>query len=194
MHLLAFLLMLATPFWETLSPREWNNEQLMLMLTDSPWAQTTTFREGSPAPIYLASAKPMREAEAELLRRFTLKIGAANMPDSASRREYEDFLAENDGKVVVIAIRNINLKILAEAEEGKRMEEESYMKVGKKKIKLSGHFPPTPADPVLRLIFPRPAELGKEIQFELYMAGFTGPYRSAIFKLKDLVYKGKTEL
>ncbi|MBI4904094.1 MAG: hypothetical protein HY820_10695 [Acidobacteria bacterium] len=194
MHVFTFLLMLAAPFWETLAPREWNDEQLTQMINDSPWAQTTTFRDGNPAPVYLASAKPMREAEAELLRRYTLKIGTQNMPDSASRREYEEFLSENEGKVVVIAIRNLNLKILAEAAEGRLMENESYLKAGRKKLKMSGHFPPTPGDPVLRLIFPRPQGPVKEITFELYMPGFTGPYRQASFRIKDLVYKGKTEM
>ncbi len=197
MHLaLLALLAFAQNFWETKPVRQWSDEQLLDMLTESPWAQTTTLREGSPLPVYLATAKPVRDAEGEWMRRYTAKLQQKKIPlgSDNSKLEYEAFLKENEGKVVVLGIRNPDLKALAQAEESKSMEEESFLKVGRKKIKMTGHFPPGESDPVLRLVFPRPPETVKEITFELYLPGVTGPYRAVTFRLKDLVFEGKTEM
>lgn len=197
MHL-ALLLLLAfdEKFWERKPAREWSDEQLLIMLSDSPWAQTTVLRDAAPLPVYLATAKPIRAAEQEWMRRYMqqLRQKQTPAPSDNSRLEYEAFLKENNGKVVVLAIRNPNLKALAQAEESKSMEEESFLKVGRKKIKMTGHFPPGESDPVLRLVFPRPPDTAKEITFELYIPGVTGPYRSASFKLKDLLFEGKPEM
>ena len=60
--------------------------------------------------------------------------------------------------------------VLAGPREVKRMKEESFLRVGRKGYKMTGHFPPTPADPYLRLIYPR--EIGpndKSLVFELYL-------------------------
>src|ERR1017187_11017459 len=68
MHLVcAWLALLASPFWETKAPSEWTDAQIELLLHDSPWAEMA-----EPAPavqVYLATARPLREAEAELARR-----------------------------------------------------------------------------------------------------------------------------
>ncbi|HUQ92205.1 MAG TPA: hypothetical protein VM120_11040 [Bryobacteraceae bacterium] len=190
MHVIPLWMLLAGRFWEAAPARQWSDEQLLEILKDSPWAQLTSFRDGADLPVYLATAQPMRDAEAEYLRRSLLRRQAKPL----ARSEYEIFLSENEGKVIVLAVRNPNLLALAEDAEVKRMEEESILKVGKKKLKMSGHFPPAEFDPVLRMVFPKPAEAVKELNFELYIPGVTGPYRQAVFKLKDLNYQGKPEM
>lgn len=197
MHFLLFAAMLAAPFWETKAPRDWNDEQLNELLHDSPWAQVTQFQRAAPLAVYLATAKPMREAEEESQRRYTAKLPPAKQPtDLGARNEYESFLEEKAGQVIVLGVLDPNLKALAEAEEVRRMEEECYLKIGRKKFKISGHFPPAGADPVLRLVFPRPEEAAtaKELVFELYLPGTTGGYRQAAFRLKGMTYKGKLEM
>ena len=194
MHLFLLLAMLlAPPFWETKPPREWNDEDLVRMFNDSPWAQATDFRGAAPVSVYISSAKPMRDAEEEAIRRYTSKQPGRQPPDMGARNEYLAYLDENPGKSVVLAIRNPNPTALAQAEETKHMEDESYLKAGGKKLKMTGYFPPAPADPVLRLVFPRPPSQPKEFTFEIYIPGATGPYRQASFRLKDLFYRGQPE-
>ena len=82
---------------------------------------------------------------------------------------------------------------MAEAQEIKQMEEQSKLKAGGKTHKMTGYFPPAPSDPVLRIVFPRPPATVKELNFELYIPGVTGPFRQAIFRLKDLNYRGQIE-
>ncbi len=188
---LLFLLLLGAPFWETRQPRQWSDEELQEMLTDSPWAQTTTFRDAAPVVVYLAGAKPLLDAGAERQRRYS-KTDTA--PAATPASEYGIFLAQNRDKVIVLAIGNPNVTALSEEAEVKRMEEESVLKLGRKKVRMIGHFPPTPSDPVLRLVYPRPSEAVKDLDFELYIPGVTGPYRQAIFRWKDLVYQGKIEM
>lgn len=183
-----WLALLAAPFWETRPPREWSEEQLQRMLTDSPWAQRVD-RVGKVA--YLATAGPAREAERELARRRQEKNKDAASPDL----EYADFLTQDQGKHIVLAVDYPDVRPLADAAEAKRMEEESVLKIGRKKHHMTGHFPPTPSDPYLRMVFPR--EIGpndKTLVFELYLPGSGGTYGMAEFRLKELVYRGKPEL
>lgn len=179
--------LLAGPFWESLPVEKWSPQQLEAMFQESPWAQTSEFRGAAPVSAYLATAKPMRMAEAEAHRRR----GGGSDP---ARQEYEDFVAANAGKVIIIAIRNPNLAALSRDEEIERMEEESFLKAGRNKLKLSGYWPPVDADPVLRLVFPRPTQLNKDLIFELYIPGMTAPYRQFVFTLKDLFVGGRPEL
>lgn len=193
MHVFLLMAMLwAAPFWEAKPARSWTDEELMEMFTNSPWAQTTTFRDASGVAVYLATAKPLREAEDEAMRRY-LSSQAKQDQNQEARTEYEAFLQENPGKVVVLAIREPNLMALAEAAETRQMEEESRLKAGGKSYKITGYFPPVPSDPALRLVFPRPTGNLKELNFELYIPGATGPYRNAVFRMKDLAYRGQTE-
>jgi hypothetical protein len=75
------------------------------------------------------------------------------------------------------------------------MEEESVMLVGKESYTILGHFPPTPSDPVLRLIFPRAVKPGdKTVRFRLYLGGLKFPEREVEFRVKDLTYQGKLEM
>lgn len=72
------------------------------------------------------------------------------------------------------------------------MEQECQMIVGRKTYAIIGHFPPTPSDPVLRLVFPRavkPAD--KTVAFRLYLAGLNFPERELEFRVKDLLYHGQ---
>jgi hypothetical protein len=88
----------------------------------------------------------------------------------------------------------LNLK-LSDESEVKHMEEDSFLQVGRKKVKMTGHFPPTSRDPYLRMAFPRQA-LGEEktVTFALYIPGLPLPFREVQFRLKDLVVNGKPEL
>jgi hypothetical protein len=140
-----------------------------------------------PAPavqVYMATAHPLREAEAELARRRGKPLND----------EYVEYIGQEGAHKLVVAIAYKNLNALADAEEAQRMEEESIMRVGRQKYKMEGHFPPLPSDPFLRLVFPRVAtERDKTISFELYLPSY-GPYHEAEFRVRDMVYKGKLEM
>ena len=174
-----WLALMAAPFWESKAPHDWSETELNQILSDSPWAQTI-----DGATMFLATALPLREAEQERARRRLLAD-----PD------FNDFLKEDGGKHIVLAIAIPNLNSLADAREAKRMEEESVLKVGKKKYKMTGHFPPTPSDPYLRMVFPRQAGPNdKSLVFELYIPGAELTYRLVEFRLKELMYRGKVEM
>jgi hypothetical protein len=59
---------------------------------------------------------------------------------------------------------------------------------------MTGHFPPTASDPVLRLVFPRVLPPSGRIQFELYLPLASEPYRGVEFRLNELSYRGAPEL
>jgi hypothetical protein len=194
------LLMLAAPYWEAKPPAEWTNQELAQLLGDSPWAQIVSSEAVAvPSPaiqIYLATAAPMQAAEQEGARRAQLlrKPGSAP-PESPLASEYRNWLEDNRGTQIVLAIRMDSNRGFADQQEVRRMEEESIMRAGRRKIKISGHFPPYPGDPYLRLAFLRQVELSdKTVSFELYLPGVPGPYRIAEFKLKDMLVHGKLEL
>src|SRR5678809_1435483 len=77
----------------------------------------------------------------------------------------------------------------------RKLENESVMLIGKnRKHKLVGHFPPTPADPILRLVFPREVKpTDKSVVFRLYLPGVDFPERELEFEVRDLMYHGKLE-
>ncbi|MGA2130807.1 MAG: hypothetical protein ABSH50_00700 [Bryobacteraceae bacterium] len=178
----ALLALLAAPFWETKSPRDWTEPELQRLMHDSPWAQMA-----DPAPevqVYLATASPLRDAETELARRRGKPLN----------EEYVDYLKEHGGKQIILAIAFKNLNALSDGEEARHMEDESVMKVGRQTYKIEGHFPPVPADPVLRLVYPRAVtERDKNVTFELYLPGY-GPYHEAQFRVRDLMFKGRLEM
>jgi len=183
MHLLcALMALLAAPFWEAKAPREWSDAQIQELLHDSPWA-----RMSDPQPlvqVYLASARPMREAEEEWARRRGKKLN----------EDYLDYLANEGANKIILAIGLPIKQGLADEAESRRMEQESVMRVGRKTYKIEGQFPPVPSDPFLRLVFPRAVTEGdKGIVFELYLPE-NGPYHQIEFPLRDLRYKGKLEL
>ncbi len=181
------------PFWETKPPEQWTDEELQQLLSASPWVQTVTLRaRGGSVPgvfVYLATARPVREAEQELRRR---REGPP--PEDPAAEEYEEFLAQNEGKYVVLAVRVDNPPGPVDEEQIRRMEQESVMIAGRERHRLAGHFPPSPSDPYLRLVFPRPVRSDfRKLRFELYLPAAVFPYRTAEFDARELYYKGRPE-
>jgi hypothetical protein len=188
--IVALFFFLAQPFWETKPPERWTAQEIEEIRHDSPWALSV-----GPDPqvlIYLATAAPIEEAEAEARVRTKKPL---DEPDP----DYLDYLRENRDSQMVVAIPYTAKGALASAkvgfakpEEVHRMEEESSMVVGRNTYKMVGHFPPTDADPVLRLVFPRAADTpDKTVVFRLYVPGVEWPDREAEFRIKDLMYHGK---
>jgi hypothetical protein len=186
MHrILLWMALAVAPFWESKPAADWTEQQLHVLLTDSPWAQAV--ERGGPVA-FLATAQPIQDAEREIWRRRTAKGGVGPDP------EYGAFLEKDHGEHIVLAIAYRDPRPLADANEARRMEEESVLQVGKKKYKITGQFPPTPSDPYLRLVYPRkvtPAD--KSLVFDLYLPGVSG-YHTVEFRLKELLYRGKPEL
>jgi hypothetical protein len=188
---LALLLALSghAPFWEAKTPQQWTDAELKELFTNSPWAQQAVDARGAGTAVYLASARPLREAELELARR------QPPIDDDPDADEYRDFLRENRGRQIILAVVLPDPKALDDPAEVKHLEDECVLKVGQKKYLMTGHFPPTPSDRVLRLVFPRPAVTdGKSLVFNLYVPGIGSHYRSAVFSFKDLSYRGAPEM
>jgi hypothetical protein len=181
--LLAALFFLAPPFWESKPPERWTDREIDALRHDSPWAQTV-----GPDPkvlVYLATAGPMEDAEEEA--RLRTKHTLAE-PDP----DYLDYLRENGEKDFVLAIPEVTRAGLAMPGEERLMEEQTQMVIGRKTFKIIGHFPPTEADPVLRLVFAREAQpTDKSVLFRLYLPGMPFPERETEFRIKDLMYHGK---
>jgi hypothetical protein len=179
----ALFLFLAQPFWEAKPPERWTAKEIDEILHDSPWAQTV-----GPDPkivIYLATAAPIEDAEAEARVR-------AKHPLYEPDPDYLDYVRENRETQLVVAIPYSAKGALAKPEELHRMEDESVMLVGHKPYKIVGHFPPTDADPVLRLVFPREVEASDQtVVFRLYLPGVEFPDREVEFRIKELMYHGK---
>ena len=183
---MALLFFLSQPFWEAKPPERWTDQEIEAVRSASPWAQSAG--RDPVLLLYLATAAPIEEAEAELRLR-TRNTLAEPDPD------YADFLRLNRETVLVVAIPWAEpLRFGTEAER-KRMENECVMIAGRKTFPLVGHFPPSQADPVLRLVFPRevkPAD--KSVLFRLYLPGISFPEREVEFRTKDLMYHGKLEM
>ncbi len=193
MHALGIFLLLAGSYWQTKQPSQWTDEELRQFLTDSPWAQMAEASRGMPGAsavaAFLATAKPVRLAEKELRRRFR------NRPEEGPLElEYREFLEQNDGKVIILALRLPNPDALGDAAESRRMEEETVLHIGRRKYKISGSFPPAGDDPYLRLVFPRDLHPDdKRLVFEIYVPSASAPYRNVEFALKDLLWEGNAE-
>jgi hypothetical protein len=198
----AFSAWAGTPFWESKPPAQWSDAELHELLTDSPWAQPAiSAGSASGVQVYIASARPMRLAEEETERRAKEKapVQDATAEDATAEDstagEYREFLTENEGQYIVLAVSGASAKALAEPAEVRRMEEQCILRVGGKKYKLTGHFPPSPNDPWLRLIFPRAVtEADRSFRFELYVPGAKDPLRFAEFRTKEMHYQGRLAL
>jgi hypothetical protein len=181
--LLAALFFLGPPFWEVKPPDRWTSREIDTVRHDSPWAQSV-----GPDPrvlVYLATAGPIEDAEEEARLRTKDPLPE---PDP----DYLDYLREHRAEHFVLAIPDVTLDGLRQPGEERRMEEETQMVVGGKTYRMIGHFPPTEADPVLRLVFPREAQPSdKSVVFRLYLPGVTFPNRETEFRIKDLMYHGK---
>jgi len=180
---------LVQPFWETKPPEAWTDAQIQTIRTESPWAQRSN--ETPVTVVFLATAAPIEQAEAEL--RLRLKTNPHPMPEPDP--DYVEYLSSHRSENFVLAITYPTLAGLGDARESHRMEEESVMLIGKKSYGIIGHFPPTPSDPVLRLIFPRAVKPSdKTVLFRLYLGGLKFPEREVEFRVKDLIYQGKLEM
>jgi hypothetical protein len=187
MHaLLPLFFFFAQPFWEAKPPERWTDAEIQTIRSESPWAQRSL--DSPQVVIYLATAAPIEHAEAELRLRLKNNPHALPEPDP----DYQEYLRDHRDQNLVLAITYPTLAGMGDARESKRMEEESVMIIGKQTYKMVGHFPPTPSDPVLRLIFPRAVKpTDKTVLFRLYLGGLTFPEREAEFRVKDLTYQGK---
>ena len=199
MNLFAILLMFAASFWETKAPADWSEDELLRIFTESPWGQmvnATNVKDtpGTPVQIYLASAGPMVEAEKERRRRYVRKANAP-VEETPMEAEYRIWMEDNHATQIVVAVRINRSKDFDDATQTKRMENDSFMQVGRKKFKMTGNFPPTQHDTYLRLAFPREVQASdKRVTFELYLPGVSPPYRTVQFEVKDLMVKGKLEM
>jgi hypothetical protein len=109
--------------------------------------------------------------------------------------EYRLWLEDNMATQIVVAVRIPRTKDFDDAAQTKRMEDDSVMRVGRKKYKMTGNFPPTEHDTYLRIAFPREVQASdKTVTFELYVPGATPPYRTVEFKVKDMMVNGKLEM
>ncbi len=177
------LLLLALPFWETMDPKDWTEEQLDDISRVSPWSR----EEG-----FLATAKPLQWAEAEWKRRHI----ARNRKTEAAvlfEDDYREFLKQHGSTHVVFAVRVTRPHDLADEKEIRDMEKECYLRNGRQKLKLVAHFPPNSSDPYLRLVFPRPQSIEKTLKLSLYLPGVEKPYRELEFFPKEMTFQGKLE-
>jgi hypothetical protein len=184
--LAAALFFLGVPFWEAKPPEKWSNNEIEMVRHASPWAQPAG--QTSPVLVYLATAAPIEEAEAEARLRTKNPL---HEPDP----DYSYFLTQHRDDHFVLAIPYPSLSGLGKAEETRKMEAESAMLIGRKSYPIDGYFPPTPTDPVLRLVFPRAVKpTDKSVLFRLYLPGIDFPDREVEFRVKDLLYHGKLEM
>jgi hypothetical protein len=190
MHaLVPLLFFLAQPFWESKPPERWTDIEIQNLRSESPWAQHSS--ETPRVTYFLATAAPIQQAEAEL--RLRMKKNPHPLPEPDP--DYVEFLRDHGDRNLVLAITYPTVPRITDAEESKRMEEDSVMMIGRKAYHIVGHFPPVPSDPVLRLIFPRAVkQTDKTVLFRLYLYGVNFPEREVEFRVKDLLYQGKLEM
>jgi hypothetical protein len=190
--LLLASLLAGKPFWESNPPADWSEDDIARILTDSPWTSAAaTAREEGGVRVLLATAAPVRLAEQERARREALRHPTGEEAPEAD--EVREFLRDNANSSIVLAV-SLPASALDDPAERKRMEEECVLRVGRKKFKMTGHFPPSPGDPMLRLVFPRAvASVDRGFRFDLYLPSTANPYRTVEFRLKELLYKGVPE-
>lgn len=176
----------APPFWETKDPARWTEVEIETLMSQSPWGAPTTL---GGAIAFVASAKPMRDAEEEVWKRRELRGEV-----KAEEEDYHAYINQNPGKHIVLAVRMPLTLALSNAKEMKTMEKECFIRVGKQKVRAIGHFPPTPSDPYLRILFPRVPVAGmKVLSFGLYLPGVNKPFQDFEVYPKDMVFRGQLE-
>jgi hypothetical protein len=180
------------PFWETTPPEKWTVAQLTTLLTDSPWAQIAgldTRTSNTPGlQVYIASAEPIREAEERRRANGTKQ-------DDPSWDEYRDYLRDNLGKYIIVAVFAPNAQAFADGGEVRQMEKDTVLHIGKRKYALVGNFPPSATDPYVRFVFPKDIRPGdKRLTIDMYVPGVPSPWRMVQFDLKEMVFHGRQEL
>ena len=185
--LLIAALLQAAPFWETKAAKDWTGPEIEMLMSGSPWGALAS--PTNMVPVFLASARPLREAEAELFLRLERKGEVKVVED-----DYHTYITQNPGKDIVVAARVALNAHFADAREIKTMEKECFIRVGKQKMRSIGYFPPTPSDPYLRILFPRISLAGvKVLSIGLYLPGVHKPFQDVEFPVKDLIDHGKLE-
>lgn len=196
------LLLFAGPYWEAKAPADWTPEEINELLTNSPWAQNVTgtgIGRLPPIHMYLATASPILAAEAERKRRAELEPKPPPDPEARPEpvdTEYQDWLAANRATQLILAVRIEDTYAFNNAKEAERFEKDAVLRVGRRKVQMTGYFPPSAADPYVRIAFPRDGIRldDKELRFELYVPGITGPFRVVEFRLADMSAGGRLEL
>lgn len=183
------LLFLKPPFWEARPPEKWSDLEVDEMLHDSPWAQTVG--PGPQVAVYLATAAPEALAEAEVRVRGHAPGGANATVDF----DYNDYVRQHREEALVIAVVYPRGSTFGTERQQQRIEEAAEMQAGSRTYRILGYFPPTKDDPVLRLAFPRRVEVtDKTVLFRLYLPGLPFPEREILFKVKDLMWRGRLEM
>lgn len=193
----ALLLLLLGDFWSQKAPSEWTQAELNQLLTNSPWAQLVAApgvnNSVGPVQVMIATAKPIQLAETEWDRRQPASHKKEQHEEM--REEYQAWLKENGGAQIIVAIAAHLGAAYSDEQEMKTMQNESVMRIGRKKYKMTGYFPPSDGDPYLRLAFPREVKAtDKTVGFDLYIPGVGIGYRSAEFSVKDMMVDGKLEM
>lgn len=196
--ILTMALLTAAPYWESTDVKLWSEEQLIDFFGNSPWSQPAegvTGRGGKDGVLtFLATAKPVQFAEQERRRRRIKKIAGVDAVQDPSWEEFQEFLERDAAKYIVLAVA-IPTEATRDGSEMSLMENQSILKIGKQKIKMSGYFPPSPTDPFTRLIFPRSGtDTAKELVFELFLPGTGAPYRQVFYQRKAMTYRGRLEM
>lgn len=185
----AVMMAAATPFWDTKPAADWTLDEVQAILTGSPWAQMASAGQSDVAPpvqIYVASAQPA------ILAEDRMRVARRKPTTDPAWEDYRAYLVENTGKYIILAIAALKPEVFLDNSETTQMEKESRMKIGKRKYKIEGHFPPSSTDPYVRLVFPRDVREGDRfLEFEVYAPGSGNPYRQVRFELKDMTYHGK---
>jgi hypothetical protein len=176
------LALLLAPYWETKRPQEWSDAELQQMFEHSPWGQ----QDG--ITVYFSTAKPMRDAEAEKLRR----AGRTSQEFDADT-EYEEFLKDKGGEYIAVSVLMKEWGGLDVPGEMERVQKECQLRSGNRRLKLTALFPPTPAEKVLRLIFPRELDpKAPKIRLELYVPASDGKaWRTFDFPVSQMAVAGR---
>lgn len=184
--IVALFLLMGQPFWELRPPEQWTLEEIDQLRNNSPWAQPVG--QVAPVTVFLATAAPIEQAEEELRLRTKKNPHPLVEPDP----DYLDYLRDHRGEAFVLGVLYPPMNTFGKPGEDKQMEEETTMVVAHRQYRLLGYFPPTPSDPVLRLVFPRAVKpTDKDVVFHLYLPGLSFPERDLEFTVKDLSYQGK---
>ncbi len=201
-------LLFADPFWQTKPAKDWTDAELSQFLADSPWAQMApqaakpqagkNVGEGKLVQVYLATAGPIVKALAERDRRMELRRPGITktLGEDPLSEERALWFADHRAADIIIAARVGNNEAFSIEKETERMEHDSVMEAGRARVKVSATFPPTQTDPHLYLAFAREpaAAADKDLSFTLYLPGVPAPYRTVIFKVKDMLVDGKPEM
>src|SRR5258707_1094738 len=110
-HLLAPLLFfLAHPFWEAKPPEKWTDVEIAAIRHNSPWAQPSGALP--QVVVYLATAAPIEQGEAEL--RLRMKKNPHPMPEPDP--DYLEYLRDHRDDTFVLAVTYPTLAGLGRAE------------------------------------------------------------------------------